>query len=168
MIKKKVCLLGSFAVGKTSLFEKYVYSMFSDKYLTTVGVKIDKKTLDVDGVETSLILWDIEGRSDFSRLRATYLKGMNGYLLVADGSRPATLDEALEIRANVERDDPGSPFVLLLNKADLEAEWAIGTDREAELAASGIGLLRTSAKTGLNVERAFLDLSRLMLARQKP
>jgi small GTP-binding protein len=165
MIKKKVCLLGSFAVGKTSLFEKYVYSIFSEKYLTTVGVKIDKKSLDIDGVETTLILWDIEGRSNFSRLRGSYLKGMDGYLLVADGTRERTLAEALDIREKVDQDSPGIPFVLLLNKSDLEKDWILPYEREIELRNEGITVLRTSAKMGLNVEEAFLALGRLMLAR---
>jgi len=47
MIQKKVCMVGTSGVGKTSLVAKFVHSMFSDKYLTTVGVKIDKKTVAV-------------------------------------------------------------------------------------------------------------------------
>jgi GTPase SAR1 family protein len=47
MIQKKVCMVGTLGVGKTSLVAKFVHSMFSDKYLTTVGVKIDKKTVAV-------------------------------------------------------------------------------------------------------------------------
>jgi hypothetical protein len=165
MMKKKVCLLGSFAVGKTSLFEKFVYSMYSDKYLTTVGVKIDKKDLEIDGTGLTLILWDIEGRSDFSRLRSTYLKGMDGYLLVADGTRPSTLDEALEIRGKVALDYPKAPYVLLLNKSDLEGEWAIEAEREEALKKEGLPCLRSSAKTGFNVEEAFGSLARLLLGR---
>jgi GTPase SAR1 family protein len=59
MIQKKICMLGAFAVGKTSLVARYVKSIYSDKYQTTVGVKIEKKTLQVDGQEWNLIVWDL-------------------------------------------------------------------------------------------------------------
>ena len=75
VIQKKICLLGSFSVGKTSLISRYVNSLFSEKYLTTVGVKIDKKLLTVAGQELMLMIWDIAGEDDFSTIRESYLKG---------------------------------------------------------------------------------------------
>jgi small GTP-binding protein len=86
MTQKKICMLGSFSVGKTSLVARYVSSVFSDKYLTTVGVKIDKKTVAVDGADVTLLLWDIYGEDDFQKLRMSYLRGASGYLLVVDGT----------------------------------------------------------------------------------
>ena len=87
MIQKKVCLLGGTGVGKTSLVAQFVHSIFSDKYLTTVGVKIDKKSVDVDGTDVELVIWDVYGHDDFQKLRVSYLRGTSGYLLVADGTR---------------------------------------------------------------------------------
>lgn len=55
MLKMKVCLLGSYGVGKTSLVARYVHSMFADKYHTTVGVKSDKKLLEIEGQEITLM-----------------------------------------------------------------------------------------------------------------
>ena len=51
MIQKKVCMLGAAGVGKTSLVSRYVRSIFSDKYLTTLGVKIDKKVITLGDAE---------------------------------------------------------------------------------------------------------------------
>ena len=99
MIQKKVCMVGTSGVGKTSLVAKFVHSMFSDKYLTTVGVKIDKKTVTVDGNEVMLMIWDLAGDDDYQRLQTSYLRGTSGYLLVADGTRHVTLDQAIEIRS---------------------------------------------------------------------
>ncbi len=61
MLKKKICMLGYFGVGKTSLVSRFVRSMFADRYQTTVGVKIDKKVLSVDGRDVTLMLWDLAG-----------------------------------------------------------------------------------------------------------
>ena len=97
MIQKKICLLGGFGVGKTSLVSRYVHSIFSDKYLTTVGVKIDKKSVTLDGTVVDLVIWDIYGQDDYQKVRMSYLRGAAGYLLVADGTRRSTLDTALAL-----------------------------------------------------------------------
>src|SRR3984885_14227382 len=118
-IQKKVCMLGGFSVGKTSLVKRFVESVFSEAYLTTVGVKIDKKIVDLPGRIVNLILWDLAGEDDIASLRMSYLRGAAGYVLVADGTRPSTLDVALSLRNRVETEYGSLPFVLLLNKHDL-------------------------------------------------
>ncbi|MFN6951418.1 MAG: Rab family GTPase, partial [Albidovulum sp.] len=86
MIQKKICLLGAFAVGKTSLVARFVRSTFSDKYLTTVGVKIDRKDLDLPGTPVTLMLWDLAGEDEFNTVQMSYLRGSAGLLIVADGT----------------------------------------------------------------------------------
>ena len=102
MIQKKLCMIGAFAVGKTSLVARFVKSIFSEKYLTTVGVKIDKKTLGVGDQEVTLIVWDLAGEDEFLQVRMSYLRGSAGYFLVADGTRRATLDKAIELQQRAE------------------------------------------------------------------
>ena len=164
MIQKKICMVGPVSVGKTSLVARYVHSLFSDKYLSTVGVKIDKKSLRVEGQEVTLMLWDLAGDDDFQRLNTSYLRGASGYLLVADGSRRATLDQALDIRTRVVKAVGSIPFVLVLNKSDLVKEWDIDEARIATLTSQGWAVRRTSAKDGSGVEAVFLELARLTLA----
>ena len=159
VIQKKICMLGAFSVGKTSLVRRFVASTFSDTYLTTVGVKIDKKTLDLAGRLVSLILWDVAGEDDMSAFRMTYLRGAAGYLLVADGTRPPTLDVALSLRERVETACGPLPFALLVNKHDLTQEWAVsGADLEG-LREKGWWVRSSSARTGEGVEDAFKDLA---------
>jgi len=163
MLQKKVCMLGAFGVGKTSLVRRYVQSIFSDTYLTTVGVKIDKKTLELDGESLILLLWDIAGEDEVSPIRMTYLRGAAGYLLVADGTRPETLDVARSIQSRVQAEVGAVPFLVLLNKADLEESWDVSADTIAALEGSGWGVVRTSARTGQGVEAAFQELAQRML-----
>jgi small GTP-binding protein len=168
MIQKKICMLGAFAVGKTSLVRRFVLSIFSDKYLTTVGVKIDKKSLRVGEVDVNLILWDLAGDDDLPRVNMCYLRGASGYLLVVDGTRRSTLDNALTLQKSVEEiSGEKLPFVLLLNKRDLLNEWQFDEDIVAEFVKNGWNVLYTSAKTGHGVEEAFMTLTRLMLGEVK-
>src|SRR5258708_29384662 len=118
-MKKKIWLVGLFGVGKTSLVRRYVQRMFEDKYLTTIGVKIDKKDVNVDGQEVTLAIWDIAGEDDLAQARISHLRGASGYLLVADGTRRVSLDKAMELKQRIEELLGTLPFLLVINKADL-------------------------------------------------
>jgi small GTP-binding protein len=164
MLHKKICMLGSFSVGKTSLILRFVESIFSDRYLTTVGVKIDKKVVSVHNQDVTLLLWDLYGEDEFQKIRMSYLRGASGYLLVADGTRLATLEKTLAIKDEAEKNFGPTPFVVALNKCDLANDWEITSEREAELASRAWKVVRTSAKTGEGVELAFESLIIAMLA----
>jgi small GTP-binding protein len=163
MLQKKICMLGSFAVGKTSLVRRFVESIYSDLYQTTVGVKIDKKNVKVGEKEISLVLWDIYGEDDFQKMRWTYLRGASGYLLVADGTRKTTLEKAVGLEQRVREEVGAIPFVLVINKSDLIRDWELDPALESQLAARGWSILRSSAKTGERVEEAFSLLTEKML-----
>ena len=160
MIQKKICLLGAFGVGKTSLVSQFVHSMFSDKYLTTLGVKIEKRSVDLGSQQVDLILWDMHGEDDFQDVNVSYLRGAAGYLLVADGTRRATVQTVVSLHEVAQRTVGTVPFRLLLNKADLVNDWEVD---ENALTSLGWPVLRTSAKTGAGVEQAFEDLARAMV-----
>ena len=160
MIQKKICMLGATGVGKTSLVSRYVLSLFSDTYLTTIGVKVDKKALAIDGQDVTLLLWDIYGEDEFQTVRTSYLRGTSGYLLVADGTRPLTLDTAHQLQKKAQSVIGQVPFVLVLNKADLASDWHVDDRALWRLAEDGWSVMRTSAKTGEGVEEAFVRLAR--------
>jgi small GTP-binding protein len=163
MIQKKVCMLGGFAVGKTSLVARYVSSIFSEKYLSTVGVKVDKKVVTVDGRQVTLMLWDIYGQDDFQTVQHSQLRGMSGFLLVVDGTRRATLDTARLLREKAREVAGDVPFVVVLNKSDLADRWEIDDLAFFKLAEDGWRVIKCSAKTGEGVEHAFETLTRAML-----
>ncbi len=163
MIQKKVCMLGAFAVGKTSLVSRFVSSIFSDKYHTTVGVKVDKKVVAVGEEQVNLLLWDLYGEDDFQKLRTSYLRGSAGYVLVVDGTRRETLEKAVVLQSRAREAVGPVPFVLMLNKADLTDKWEIEDSAVEELVKQGWQAFRTSAKTGAGVDQAFLTLATRMI-----
>lgn len=163
MLQKKICMLGSFSVGKTSLVKRYVHSIFSEAYKTTIGVKIDKKEVEFDGKPVKLMLWDIHGDDEYQRIRTTHLRGMGGYFLVVDPTRPESLKVGRELEAKVRNEIGEVPFLLILNKADLKSQWTLDEKDIASLEADGWRCHETSAKTGDGVEEAFLALTEAMV-----
>lgn len=164
MIQKKMCMLGSFAVGKTSLIRRFVESIYSDAYHTTVGVKVDKKVIRYNNSDITLVLWDLYGEDEFQKMRSSYLRGTAGYLLVADGTRRNTLEKAFQLQQRVREELGEIPFIFVINKADLVQDWELDPAMESQLTARNWTILRCSAKTGENVEAAFSQLTRKMLA----
>jgi len=160
MLKKKICMVGQFGVGKTSLVRRFVSSIFDDRYLTTIGVKIDRKDVSIDGKSLTLMLWDLAGEDDLAELNVAHLRGASGYVLVADGCRACTLDKAAELQQRITRMLGPLPFVLVVNKADLRDQWEVQFQQVAQY---GWPTFETSAKAGSGVEEMFLGLGAALL-----
>ena len=156
-------MLGAFAVGKTSMASRFVLSTFSDKYLTTVGVKVDKKILKIGEEDLTLMIWDLAGEDDFQKVQMSYFRGASGFLLIVDGTRRSTLETALTLKAHVEQAVGQIPFVVVFNKADLAKSWEIDTAILSDLASRGWTIVQASAKTGQGVEEAFQSLAQKLL-----
>lgn len=163
-MKKKICLLGAFGVGKTSLVRQFVHSEFSEAYHSTIGVKVDKKVLQVGDCELTLVIWDVAGEEEFFQVPDSYVQGAHGFLFVVDGTREPSLSTMRSVRHRFQNLDSPLPEVILLNKADLEDEWALDDDVEPGFEAKGQLCLRTSAADGRNVETAFQKLAEQLVA----
>lgn len=155
MIQKKICMVGVYAVGKTCLVQRFVQGIFSVKYLSTVGVKIDRKQMRVGNDDVTLLLWDLEGRDAIMDVNASYVKGAHGVIYVADGTRPETVIALEGLRDMVEETVGKIPSVVALNKSDLVNEWTVSPRSESAAGGDGMHRLRTSAKTGDGVEATF-------------
>ena len=168
LVKKKICLLGAFAVGKTSLTERFVYGRFEEKYLTTVGVKISQKMvppLQVPGggrtVQHAFLIWDIAGLEKFDHVTDNYFRGAAGALAVADLTRPETIEELKRFGTRFRSVNPEAKLVLIGNKLDLfDADRGTLARLERLAREHATGFILTSAKSGARVEEAFLELSR--------
>jgi small GTP-binding protein len=168
IISKKICMVGDFGVGKTSLIRRFVDREFSDQYLSTVGVKISKKTVELaevkqqDKLNLQLLIWDLEGHTKFKAIAPSYLQGSSGAVIVADVSRPETVERLPEhIQLFLSVNSKGS-IIVALNKSDLidkeKLEKLIqmvqlqGMERVS-------GIYQTSAKTGSSVDEIFQQLA---------
>ena len=158
MIRKKILLLGDFSVGKTSLVKRYVDGAFDDKYLTTIGVKISKKIVEIDGVECELLIWDVEGSTPSKKISLGYYRGASGAIFVTDITRRETLENLQAHKDIFLSENPGAKFVTAYNKVDMLSEIA----RERIVVENDVFL--TSAKNDKNVEKLFVELVKKMTA----
>ena len=160
-ITSKICIVGDFAVGKTSVTERFVNNHFSEKYLTTVGVKIDTRETERPdlGIKHKLVIWDVAGSDRFDATQIAYLRGANGCVYVADGTRANTLRSIVYLREQLSELYDELPVVALVNKSDLRNDWEAKQEHLDTLRSQFGHVFETSAKTGDEVERAIDDLA---------
>lgn len=159
LVQKKVCMVGVFGTGKTSLVQQFVHSKFSEKYHSTVGVKIDRKEIALGDTQVNLLLWDLAGQDNVQGVQSSYLRGSSGIFFVVDGTRPNTLEELAGLQTLVQQTVGSVPAVIAANKADLTEQWQLGREDLAALYGERRFVLETSAKTGAGVNEAFLWLA---------
>ncbi|MBO6494116.1 Rab family GTPase [Roseivirga sp.] len=158
-MNKKVILIGHFGVGKTSLVKRFVHSQFSEEYITTIGVKIDKKTLTVDGVTVNLLIWDIAGENSQQKVPKSYRLGAHGALYVFDITRPATYENMHQEIKALQEVMPDLPILVMANKKDLVSTEELN---ETLSKIQPYNAIATSAKTGELVNEAFEELTQKM------
>lgn len=164
-LQKKICLLGDFCVGKTSLMRRFVEGIFDDKYISTIGVKISRKIVTNADKQVNLLIWDMTGGEDIgSPTRVSYLRGAAGALMVCDLTRRSTLAAFERYSKQMRQINPQTTLVFIGNKVDLVHERMI-SDGELQEICSRLGnstFILTSAKTGYQVEEAFNYLVELL------
>lgn len=165
---KKVCMLGDFSVGKTSLVRRFIEGIFSDKYLSTIGVKVDRKVVAVPyqgaSAELTMIVWDLAGSEKFTQARANYLRGAAGAILVCDLTRAATLESIPGYINDLRQLSPTAKLVLAANKYDLIEERQIAFPQvEAVANRFKLPFFLTSAKTDTAVELMFQHLGQKLV-----
>ena len=159
----KLILTGDFKVGKTSLIKRFVENLFSESYISTIGVEISKKTVVMDeDTKINFVLWDIGGQiSSMAPYRHRFYEGASAAFIVIDRTRPNNLESVKtwydDIKKSVLRD---IPVVIVGNKSDLQDKLVI-TEEEIKIVAKELGFhyILTSALTGENVNEAFLYIA---------
>ncbi len=166
----KVCLLGDYSVGKSSLIRRFVEGSFDERYLSTIGVKVDRKVMNLtsgDGdVTLNLMLWDLAGGPDAGPVVPSYYRGAAGAVIACDLTRPETLAGIVKYAKGFRETNPNTRLVLAANKVDLVHDRRM-SDEELACVSSNLDapFFLTSAKTGEQVEAMFQELGARLLAK---
>jgi small GTP-binding protein len=163
-LQKKICLLGMYGAGKTSLVRRFVENAFDEKYHSTIGVKVNRKRVALSGQQThshvDLLVWDIAGQDDLPAPAQNYFRGAHGALVVHDLTRPESRQRLALYCERFLRVAPQAKIVFAGNKADLAEAHSFDPAQFQELLGPlAAPHLLTSAKTGENVEEAFQMLA---------
>ncbi len=161
----KICLLGEANVGKTSIVYRFIENKFRENYKSTLGVNLLKKDFNLkDYGDVSAQIWDLGGQESFKSLRKLYLEGANGALLVFDTTKKKTFEKLQGWIQDFKQARGDEPIVLIRNKIDLKDNIKVSDSEALELAESNnMKYISTSAKTGSNVEDAFMELTKVIL-----
>ncbi len=161
VIFKKICLLGDGAVGKTSLIKRFVYDVFSDDYISTIGTKVTKKQVKTKGgKKMNLLIWDILGQKRYEDIHSSYYRGASGAFVVFDLTKQETFINTAAWIKGFKKKVGETPIMLLGNKSDLVDHMAVREETIKEKVSElGACYFKTSAKTGENVENAFQTMT---------
>jgi small GTP-binding protein len=175
IISKKICMLGDFSVGKTSLIRRFVERQFSEQYLSTIGVKISRKTVECQSSEqqesviVQMMIWDLEGNTKFKAVTPMHLQGASSAVIVADITRQVTIEHIPDHIQSFLSVNPKGFVIVALNKSDLVDEARIAKTLDflsSKTIDSIIEIYGTSAKTALQVDQVFHKLAYKMLETQ--
>lgn len=153
--KIKTCMIGREGVGKTSISRRFAENTFSEKYKSTVGVKIFKKTIVSEDFKVDMIVWDIHGDASFSKEKKAYFLGARAFLLVFDISESHPIERYEENMRLFEKAHEGATIIVVFNKIDIACLSKI-----EEFKASFPNSFFTSAQTGEGIEELFDSIAR--------
>jgi small GTP-binding protein len=162
MRRKKICIIGASAVGKTSLVASYSGALFNSGYQSTLGVRVTRAVVAISERLKELVVWDIRGESEFYSINPAYLYGSEGYVLVADGTRRTTLEQAMDLQIRMKGIAGDIPHVLLINKVDLSDIWEVDDALITAIRTQVPDVYTCSARGGITVHNAIEALARRM------
>ncbi|XP_052262531.1 ras-related protein Rab-37-like isoform X2 [Dreissena polymorpha] len=159
----KVMLIGDSGVGKTCLLVRFKDGAFlSGSFISTVGIDFRNKVVEVDGTKVKLQIWDTAGQERFRSVTHAYYRDANALLLLYDVTNRSSFDNIRAWLTEINEYAQEDVVIMLLgNKADMAGERIIRAEDGEKLAKDhGVAFMETSAKTGMNVELAFMAIAR--------
>lgn len=160
MIAKKVLLVGNFGVGKTSLIRRFVLNEFSEDYISTIGVRVSTKIVELNSEKIKLLIWDVAGTKEDEKVPKAYFLGASAAMYVFDLSREETYLN-IKNQLNTVKELSGLEYITVVgNKKDLLTSTEL--EQINKIISIPIDLV-TSAKDDENVEDAFIALAKQSL-----
>jgi small GTP-binding protein len=158
----KFIIIGDSSVGKSCLLLQFTDKRFQPVHDLTIGVEFGARMVNINGEEIKLQIWDTAGQESFRSITRSYYRGAAGALLVYDISRRDTFNHLVAWLEDARQHSSQNMVIMLCgNKCDLPDSRVISREEGEHFAREhGLLFLETSAKTGENVDEAFLATAR--------
>ncbi|KAI9025249.1 putative GTP-binding protein ypt1 [Phycomyces nitens] len=158
----KLLLIGDSGVGKSCLLLRFADDMYTDSYISTIGVDFKIRTIELEGKAIKLQIWDTAGQERFRTITSSYYRGAHGIIIVYDVTDQGSFDNVKQWLREIDRyAAEGVNKLLVGNKNDMTDKKVVSSATAESLAESlGLPLLETSAKNALNVEQSFLTMAK--------
>jgi len=165
----KLLIIGDSGVGKSCLLLRFADDIFTDSFISTIGVDFKIKTVEIDCVKVKLQIWDTAGQERFRTITSSYYRGAHGIIVVYDVTEQKSFTNITKWLKEIDTfAGPQVQKLLVGNKCDLESARTISTETGKELASKlNIPFVETSAKDSLNVENAFTIMAKDIKDRKK-
>jgi len=160
----KYIIIGDMGVGKSCLLHQFTENKFVPDSPHTIGVEFGTRIVDVMGKKIKLQIWDTAGQERFRAVTRSYYRGAAGALLVYDITRRITYNHLTSWLTDARNlTNPNTVIMLIGNKKDLDGQRDVTYEEAAKFAnENGLIFVESSAKTGENVEEAFLRTAKLI------
>jgi len=160
----KYIIIGDMGVGKSCLLHQFTENKFVPDSPHTIGVEFGTRIVEVTGKKIKLQIWDTAGQERFRAVTRSYYRGAAGALLVYDITRRITYNHLTSWLTDARNlTNPNTVIMLIGNKKDLDAQRDVTYEEAAQFAKeNGLIFIESSAKTGENVEEAFLKTAKLI------
>ncbi len=166
----KLVIIGDSGIGKSCLLHRFADDIYTEAYISTIGVDFKIRTLEIDGRTCKMQIWDTAGQERFRTITSSYYRGAHGIVIVYDITNRESFTN-LEMWLNEVRNYSSSQVQLILvgTKTDLADKRQVQYTEALEFAEThGMEYIETSAKTAINVEAAFINLANKLVSTHGP
>jgi len=162
----KLVIIGDSGVGKSCILLRFADDTFTDNYYSTIGVDFRFKCVDIGERKCKLQIWDTAGQERFKTVTSAYYRGADGIIIVFDQTDRESFNNVQNWIDDISKYSTEEPAKLIIaNKDDIPNERkSVKMDDISELEKkTGLEVIKTSAKTGENIDYAFKKLTQKLL-----
>jgi Ras-related protein Rab-2A len=165
----RVIIVGDTGVGKSCMLLRFTEDRFKEQHNVTIGVEFGSRAIKVDGQNIKLQIWDTAGQESFRSITRSFYRKADGVILMYDITARHTFENCSDWLDEIKQNSSLDIVVYLVgNQIDLDAD--AGESREVTTEEGSAffqqnrlnGFKETSAKSGLNVEGVFEELTRIL------